>query len=795
MGLNRLRTALRSLRRHSSSSLINGVGLALAFACVTLIGIYLHHELTYDRFHPQSDRIVRVAGATDRHVEPLSFRNSQGILAPTLEETLPEVRHAIRVTPTQGVFRIGDRTFEEDDVIYADPAFFQVFDGFRILRGTPETALEAPGSLVLSASTAKRYFGDADPIGQVVDDRGTKLHVTAVMADVPPTSHVTFDAVIALETAEDPGWWYGNWFAFTFQTYALLDPGVTADELNAKLPDFIQNVAGAQMESAGEHIVLRAEPLGQVYLNQVGGGTGRRTQLALFAGIAAFVLLIAGLNYVNLSTAQSTERAREIGIRRTLGAERAGLAGQFLTESVVLSLLAFVVGLGLARTALPFFEQFTGATLSFSRMGMGYVGLAGLAALTGFGAGLYPSFVLTRRRPVDILRGMFSRSVEGATLRRGLVVLQLAITIGLISGTVVVYTQVQFMQTHNLGFNLGSPESTQLLAVDFGADERVQERLDGLTRRLRSIPGVTGVTASMSVPGQGRAMAGGSLQAPDGSPHDMSIEAYLTDTSFVDVYEMTILAGAAPRRPFLADSMAAYVMNERAIQEAGYASPQDALGAQAVFWGIEGRVVGVVKDFHTRGLQEPVEPLGIVAQPAWTSYLTLRMQTDRLPHALGDVKAIWADAVPERPLNYVFLDDAFARLYETEERFGTLAALLSGLAILIACMGLLGLALYSTQQRLKEISVRKVLGASTPSLVVLLTKDVIALVAVAFAAVSPLVYYGVSLWLDDFAYRTEVSLWAFLGAGFLTFVIAVATVTTQALRAAGTDPASILQKE
>ncbi len=792
---NLLTVAFRSLRRRPGYAAINVLGLAVGIACCLLITLYISDELSYDRFHANADRIVRVG--VDFVVEGEVRKNvsSQGLLAPALEEDLPGVEHAVRTIGSDFIFRRGDEVFQEV-VAYADPAFFQVFDGLSLTRGDPASVLAEPGLIVLSESLARKYFGDEDPVGQTMSEQDRTLTVSGVMIDTPLQSHQRVDAVVSLSTADAPSWWYDNWFSVNFNTYVLLQPETDFAAFEAALPAFTEQRAGDEMREMGQRIIFRPERLTDVYLRSdrsPANARGDFAALQVFGAIALFVLLIACVNFTNLATARSVERAREVGVRKTLGAPRSRLVMQFLAEAVLLSTAALLVAISLVVLVLPAFNTFTEKALALADFGPWLPGLVVVALLVGLIAGAYPAFVLSGFHPAQVLKGRFAGGREGAVLRQGLVVLQFGISVALIAGTAVVFNQLQYMQNRDLGFDPGTDETGQLLMARFG--EMDTARLETLKQRFDAHPAVTGVTSSITAPTAGNPRAGGEIERPEGGNRDFSVDAYLVDPDFVEVYDMQIIAGRAPGAETTSESLAAYVLNETAVREAGYASPEAILGKMARFWGIEGEVVGVVQDFHTNGLQTPVEPLGIVAVDAYHSMLTARVRTGDLSQTLSELEAIWADMIPTRPFDYQFVDDAFGAQYEAERRFGQLFGILAGLAVFIACLGLFGLAAYAAAQRTKEIGIRKVLGASVPSLVSLLTKDVVKLVAVAFVVAVPVAYLAMDRWLDTFAYRTGIGLGVFVLAGVLALLIALATVSTQALRAASVNPVEALRSE
>ena len=797
-----LRNAVRSLRHNHGFALLNVGGLALGMACVVLIALFVRNETQFDAFHERGDRIVRVDLDELQDGEVTHRPSTQGPLAPALNASVPEVEVAIRMLPGKPVFDIDGEVFQPGRVYYTDPEALAVFS-FPLVAGDAATALAEPGQIVLTETTARTLFGRTDVIGESFASGANTLTVTGVMEDVPAQSHLAFHALASLATLEDPGW-LNTWRTSAFQTYVLLREGTPASAFEAKLPAVLDAEMGDVLAGEDYTYTLRATPLADLYLhsdNDAADVRGNLQVLQVLAAIALFVLLIAGVNFTNLATARSMDRAQEVGVRKTLGAARSSLALQFLAEAVVLCLIALALGLGLAAVALPGFEALTGKTLALADLGVWMLGLAGLAVGVGLLAGAYPALVLSGFHPAEVLKGRFSSGARGARLRRALVAVQFTVSIALIAATVVVFSQIDYMQSRDLGLDLGGSQ-TQLLVLPFeGGDpmnpfgESDAAPVSQARRQLLALPGVTGSTSSSSAPTGGHNAAGGKLEFASGETEAFLAAMYMVDTSFVEVYGLEILAGAAPGEETLSDSSAAYVLNETAVRAAGYASPEAALGASAEFWSGPGEVVGVVRDFHVEGLQTAVEPLALVASDMLQSVLTLRIQTARLPETLDATSALWPSLVPSRPFTYSFLDEDFGAQYVAEERFSRVLGVLSGLAILIACLGLFGLAAYEVSLRSKEIGVRRVLGATVSQIVVLLSRNVVALVALSAAVSVPLVVLGMSRWLDGFAYRIAVGWMPLALAGGLVLAVALLTVGMQALRAATADPVRSLRTD
>ncbi|MEL6444569.1 MAG: ABC transporter permease [Bacteroidota bacterium] len=801
-----LKVAWRALLRRKGTTALNVAGLALGLAGALLIALWIQHERSFDRFHTSGDRIYRVVVdyITDGRIAENGF--TQGILGPTLEEDYPEVEQAVRLTSTGNVLRVGDRQFEEGNLAYADADLFAVFD-FPFLHGDPATALAEPLTIVLTEAMALKYFDRTDVVGETmatnerVSNEGVSLTVTGVVEATPETSSVQADGLVSMITLEQngPDWMWGNWYATNFQTYVLLQEGVTQEAMEANMVEMFNRYARERGAEFGSSLVFLLEPLETMYLTSKRDGVphGSLANIYLFGVIALFLVLIACINFANLSTARSMERAKEVGVRKTVGGTRTSLALQFLAEAVMLTTASMVLALLLVQAVLPAFERLTEKTLSLATLGLPAWGLLtlllGTALAVGVLAGTYPAFVLTRFHPAAVLKGTFRTSASGAALRKGLVVVQFAISIALIAATAVVFRQLAFMQERDLGFAANTEEG-RLLEVPFGGDEQVLAQYDALKAQLVALPGVAEATGSQTLPGYGSPSAGGAVEGPDGTAQNVSVDLYMVDFDFLDVMDLDIVAGRGFDPAFSTDSSEAYLLNETAAREFGYTDVADAVGKSAGFWGRGGTIIGIVEDFHPYGLRSEIPTLGLRIENQITRF-TLRLKTDDLPATIASIDDLWQAAVPHRPFSYYFVDETFDAQYRAETRFGQVFAVFAVLAIFIACLGLFGLASFTAAQRTKEIGVRKVLGASVPGLVTLLAKDFLVLVVAGFAVAVPVVWYGMSRWLADFAYRTDVGVLVFLLAGGLALGVALLTVTSQSLRAATTDPINALRYE
>ncbi|MEM1041798.1 MAG: ABC transporter permease [Bacteroidota bacterium] len=789
MWKNYLKTALRALRQQPGTTAITIVGLAVGMAACLLIALWVQDELSYDRFHADADRTYRVLREFDIPDLQATIGTTPSALAPALEDGVAAVDLAVRVLRTAPVVERGTSTFVEPDVLRADAAFFDVFS-FPTLRG--EARLGQPGTVVLTEAMAAKYFPGTDPLGQTLRVGGEDLEVTAVAANAPANSHLQFDFVAPLGTT-DMGWGYNN-----YATYVRLRDGQPAGAALAQIAEVIQphtqarNEREAAMIGGGDAFIPHLQPITGIHL---GHGvpveiesSGNVLYVFIFAALAVFILLLAGINFVNLATARSAERAKEVGMRKTLGASRGQLVRQFLSESVLLSLGALVLALGLSSLCLPFLEQLSGKALSLGAVLGGPQALwtVALALAVGLLAGGYPAFVLSGYRPARVLKGAGRDGRGGHRLRQGLVVFQFALSIALLAGTAIVFSQLDFMQSQGLGFD----QANVLLIEEV---ETLDGRRAAFEDEIAALPGVEGVTSGFSVPGRLFMNSMWPAMEPGGEAHNLDYS--FVDFDYTDLFGIEIVAGRSLSRSLATDSFSVLI-NEAAARDYGW-SPEEALG-QTLMRDERSdrpyRVAGVTEDFHYRSLHAEVYPLVLFGPLRDPRYVAVRLAPDRVPATLEQIDARW-DRFSDLPFAYSFLADNLAAQYRTEERLSALFGVFAGLAVLIGCLGLFGLAAYTAQRRTKEIGVRKVLGASVAHIVALLSKDFVVLVLVAFALAVPVAYLAMQRWLEAFAYRIDLRLGLFVLAGGLALAVALVTVGYQAARAALADPVESLRYE
>jgi len=790
---NYLRVALRNLWRHKGFSFLNIMGLTIGMSACFLIFLYVKFELSYDDFHSKGDRIYRIVTDIVNPSETLHFSVAAPAMPVAAKRDFPEIEKTVRFDPGSILVRRGDVKIQEDNMAFADSTFFEIFD-FPLLKGNPVTALRDPYSVVLSETAAKKYFGTADPMGQhlLLTDQSNPATVTGIMKDMPENSELKEDMLVAGYSGPGDSSRDKNWGGFGDFSYFLLKPNSNAHALEKKFPAFLENHIGKFMKENNQTYMYILEPLKDVYLKSTRGGTasGSLTNVYVFSIVGIFILLIAGINFVNLTTARSTERAREVGIRKVIGAERAQLTGQFLGESVILCLIAFLLSVGLCALLLPSFNFLAGKTVSTGIFyHPGYI-LTLLLLGIGIGvlAGIYPALVLSAFQPIVVLKGRFATGVKGMLLRRGLVIAQFTISIGLIVATLLVGMQLSYMRNQELGFS----KDQELVLNTHGDNHR-----NALKEDIRQLPGVISTAMSSNTPGSGQMNAYSIIQNQKGEMQVCSPDLFFVDFDYIPQYQVKLVAGRVFSRAFGSDTTQAMVLNEAAVRMLGYHSPQDAIGRDFSQWGRKGKIIGVVKDFHYQSLQQIIRPLSMRIEPDGCDQISVKVSMTDLKKTIAGIEKAWRTTIPYRPFSYFFVDEMFDRQYRAEDRFGKLFLYFAVLAIFISCLGLLGLASYSTIQRTKEIGVRKVLGASVGGIVGLLSKDFLWLVGIAFVVATPVSFFLMKGWLEGFAYRINIfsAWWIFAAGGLAAVAIAMLTISFQAVRAALMNPVVSLRSE
>ena len=798
--------ALRNLQRHKGYSLINILGLAIGLACCITIFLFVRDELRYDTFHANADRIYRIQNTSFSDGHQRAMASTPPAFGPTMKTVFPEVQHQVRLFDLrQQLVTYEDKKYFEKGFLLADSTIFDVFS-LPLALGNPREALNGPNNLVISEAIARKYFGKENPLNKELTLGGSnKMRVTGVLKDLPSYSHLKINALGSLGFLKVwgvPASRLESWGWQMTYTYVLLPKGYQAAQLEAKLPAFLKQYAEPELD--GGRYEARLQPLRDVHLRSVGlefdiAQTGDIRYVYAFSAIALFALLIACFNFMNLSTARSAQRAKEVGLRKVIGADRAQLVGQFLGESVILALIALVASLVLVALALPAFNAWSGKNLSLgvALQPLGIAALLGVAVVVGLLAGSYPAFFLSAFRPVRVMKGDLGLGGKGSySLRQVLVVMQFVVSTALIIATGIVFNQLRYIQQKNLGF-----AKEQLVFLPMRTNE-MQQNYKAVRQELLRNPNVTAATAGYGVPGG--AHAGDGINLP-GRADQYSINMYLVEHNYIPTMGMEMVAGRNFSESFGTDEEEAFILNETAVKDLGWGKPADALGRE-IYWDKwvgkteadtikRGRVIGVVKDFHFKSFHQKIEPLVLHIFPAAFNEFVVRIRPENTAATLGFLEQKWAKLAPNWPFDYKFLDDEFAKLYEAEVTFGRLFGVFTGLSIFVACLGLFGLASFTAQQRTKEIGVRKVLGASVGSIVALLSRDFLKLVGVAFLLAAPLAWYFMGQWLQNFVYRVDMSWWVFAAAGLLALGIALFTISFQSIRAALTNPVKSLRSE
>ena len=793
---NYLKIALRTLSKHKGYAFINIAGLAVGMASCLLILLYVQHELSYDRYHEKADQLYRLTffgtfGGDHLH--------SAAVAAPTAEalaNDYPEVLHVTRLymrDPQRSRIRHGDQAFVETRVAFADAGLFDVFT-IPLLKGDPRTALAEPNTIVLSEAMARKYFGDDDPLGKTLTlDAATDYKVTGLFKEIPGNTHFHYDFFASLTTLDEsrhPGW-LNN---MAFRTYLVLREGADPRNLEAQLSgmvntymlDFAQRYDLRYGLQRVTDIHLTSDLAGELEPN------GDRAYVYIFSAIALFILAIACINFMNLSTARSAKRAREVGIRKVVGSSRWQLIRQFLAESVIVSLLALVFAVILMELTLPAFNRIAGKELVADYLANGVIGLSliGLVVFVGLLAGSYPALVLSAFKPVAVLKQKHRAGLRHRWMRSGLVVFQFAASITLIIGAAVVHNQMAYVQNKKLGF-----ERDRVLIIH---DANILgSQMASFKDALLQNPSIAGASATGYLPVTSTRTE--DVVQPEGRYREGGIvlQKWTVDVDYVETMGMAIVEGRDFSRAFPTDSFAVLV-NEAAVEQFGWQDPvgkhlRDLVSTDPDAY-VDFTVIGVIEDFHYASLRDHIGPL-VLFLGSNNNLVSLRLTTDKLSSTIAWIEKTWEAFAPGQPFAYSFLDERFNAMYRAEQRTGTIFSLFAALAIFIGCLGLLGLTAYTAERRTKEIGIRKAMGASVSGIILLLSRDFAKWVLLANVVAWPVAYIVMSRWLEDFAYRVDLSWPLFLIAGLAVLAMALLTMSYQAIRAALADPVTALRHE
>lgn len=805
---NFIKTALRNLFKYKGYSMINIAGLAIGMATCILILMFVVDELSYDRYHEHADRIYRVSMDARFGGRDFNVAVCAAPMAKTIVNDYPEVVTATRFRERGSfIFKYGDNSFKEERVVYADPEIFDVFT-LPLIKGDQERALRDPNTVIISRKTAEKYFRDEEPVGKVlkVNNRDDFL-VTAVFEEIPSNSHFHYDIMIAMEgLRESKG---QIWMSQNFQTYILLREGTDPEAFEAKIQEMIEKYMGPQIEKfmgkSMEQLAKEGDMWAKYYLQPLRSIHLHSDIIAelepnsdvkyvyIFSAIALFILIIASINFMNLSTARAAGRAKEVGIRKVLGSVRSQLVRQFMTESFLLSMISMALALFLVWLALPAFNHLSGKSLAFSVLTTGSMlgALLLITLLTGFFAGSYPAFFISAFQPVNVLKGKLKTGIRTGPLRSGLVIFQFAASVILIVGTIVVYNQLHFIQNKKLGFD---KEQVIILNNTYLLGSQIEAFKDALLSQTQ----VINATVSSYLPTPSN--RNNSAVIPEGnrgSNLTTSIQNWIVDYDYIDTLGMNIAQGRDFSREFSTDDAEAAIINQAAAKQFNWDKPVGKTLGRVVSQKGDMKiytVVGVVENFHFESLRETIGPL-VMFLGKENSRIAFRIKTDDVSGTVALMRSKWKEFLPDQPFEYTFLDQRFYQMYESEQRIGRLFGVFAGFAIFIGCLGLFGLAAFTAEQRTKEIGIRKVLGASSPTIIRLLLREFVLLVGAANLIAWPISYFVMRRWLMEFSYRITPDVWIFALSGIVTLLIALLTVSFQAIKAALADPIKSLRYE
>lgn len=802
--------AFRNIFKNKLFSLINILGLAVGIACAIVILLFVQDELSYDQFHSKKDRIVRVTrewlnqdGESNLHLA----RVAPPIGTLLINDYPQTIERMVRILSDYNTkLKYNNKIFIEEKFYWAEKDFFKIFD-FKLIEGNKETALAEPGSVVISHSMAKKLFGNEDPIGKTINyEDQADLLVTGIFEDVPRNSHFKFDylgSLISLYNVFGRDFFETNWSSNNYATYLLLGNAKLKEELKTNIPSFIDKHYGAAIKRHTGHDptqppsktnLLHLQNLTDIHLysnlNSEFEQNGDITNVYLFSAIAVFILLIACINFMNLATAKSSKRAKEIGMRKVLGAYKKQLVYQFIGESLFITFFAVIISIGLLEAALPALNNFIGKELAvnytqnFAAVG----GIFLIALLVGLISGSYPAFLLSSFKPSSVLKGNSQPGSGRSLFRTTLVVAQFTISIVLIISMSVVSNQMEYFKNKKLGFN-----KDQIVILP--ASESMRENLDGFKSILLQNPNITSAATSDLIPSDKLLNSWGAERYENNStvPLGFRLAVVQVDNDFIDTYQFKLLGGRKFSREFSTDDSSSYIINEFAAKRLGW-SPDEAIGKPLVYGDVPGTIVGVLADFNFESLHNEVSPIIFVNTKTNGRNFSIRL-SGNFPAAIDYLKGIWEKYNSDYPFEYSFLNEDFDSLYKSEEQLGEIFGVFSFLAVFIACLGLLGLASFAAEQKTKEIGIRKVLGASVTNIVSRFTFEFVKLILIANIIAWPIAYYGMNLWLNNFAYKSDITISIFISAGVIALLIAVATISFQAVKASLTNPAKTLKYE
>ena len=812
---NQFKIAFRNFKKNKTFSLINILGLSLGMACCFLSIVYCWHEFNYDTFHKNVDELYRVEYVIKRGGEHRTARIPSPI-APILKDYFPEIEAASRFYPRELSVELPEnrRQFEIENVFFVDSSVVDVFE-FDFLHGDAERAFLQPDAVVVSEETAVQLFGKTDVVGEALRLAGEGgYRISGVVKSWADNSHLAFNMLLPFETMikVEPehareglkGFVENNWSATHTYTYVKLQPQQDYKKVNAKFKNFIQEKVGGNNQALmGFNLI----PIQEIHLLAEAGGpkpSGNKNYLYLFLSVGFITLLIACINFINISTASSMARAKEVGVRKVLGAQRSSLVSQFLAESVLLSFLSFLIAFGMTVLVLPALNNLTGISIPYMTLFQPIIlgSFFSIFLLTGFLAGLYPAFFVTRFQPVSVLKGKMGNFQKpwNRWLRKGLITVQFLAAIAFIAIAIVLYLQIKYLGNQPLGFNqelmvcLPLDSGNNLNAVLRPGDATLRQRMNTFDESLMSNPNIKAVTQCSRLPGLGTISRGVSSES-NPQAENLITKTISVDYDFTETFDLELLTGRDFDASFGTDHLSAFLINEKAVKHLSMKNPAEAIGQKMVMERKEGLVIGVLKDFHFESLHSEIIPLVLEVQPGGFGYFALRIGNTNVQETLAFVEEKWKTAFPAKGFEYTFLEETINETYQAEQKLSSIIGYFAFIAIFISCFGLFGLAALLTQQRFKEIGIRKVLGASVQQILGLISKDFIQLIAVAMLLATPLTWYFLKDWLSNFAYRIDYPWWVTAVSGVSVMLIAFVTISLQSVRAAVANPVDAIKEE
>lgn len=805
---NYLKTALRTLFRYKGFALINIASLTIGIIGCLAIGLFVWDEWQYDKNIPGSESVYRIFNERKDHNNTLYQAPVPPAFATFLETQYPEVDTATRIMMTGDKFLMeaGDKKEYEDKGWFVESSFFKVFP-LQLLYGNANNVLNAPNTIVLSEELSKKYFGNEDPVGKTVKIDKADMAVTGVFSKLPTHFHLDFNYLMSLPSAGIGKERMEKWTWNQFYTYVKLKPGTDIHQLQNKFQAYIKKDIYPTIRQANSTFLPFFQPMKDIHLRSSNfvydnAIRGNETYVQALTIIAVFVLIIASFNFINLATARSLRRAKEIGVRKVAGADRSQLIIQFIGETVLLAVISVIIATMAMVLIVPLLNKFTGKSILFEPFTNPLLASTIIASgiIIGILAGIYPALVLSGFQPIKVLKSMklINPGSGGALLRKGLVIVQFSLSVLLIICTMIVYRQTKYLNTTDLGFNKEQVIHFQLR--DSLASN--PKTLETFKSELKNFTNIISVTSGYGLPGDAYAGDGIKL-GPDNK--ERSANVFIGDEDYIKTLGLRIIAGRDFSRSMSTDVKEAFIINETAVKEFGFGTPEKALG-QSISWDEwvpsdtlnpvkKGKVIGVVQDFHYKSLHEKVTASVIQLYPQYTYKVAVKLKTADIKSTIAYISSVWNKFSPGYPLDYEFMDESYGKMYKNEEKLSELLWIFTVMAIIVGCMGLFGLASFSAEQRVKEIGIRKVLGASSTNIVALLSKNFIFLVVVALLIASPIAWWAMSRWLKDFPYRVHIEWWMFALAGSAALLIALLTVGFQSIKAALANPIKSLRKE